>query len=344
MDRLDTIGIVRWGELGGVSEKTGIGNRVGDPRGRPRARLWVTRLMMGAAVTAALGGCTAELADALRSRLPGGDRVPPEAARKIGKTAGDAVNSEVMPQIVDHLGDVAFQITLKTCKPSNSPTAKRAADRVSRLIIDAVGDSPYADTGRQFTWRVEVVEDESANAIAYPGGKIIINSGLLTFAAKHGGNAADAWVATALTHEVAHALRRHVTEAVEQALGDSLDLTGAGLQLSARDLNPKQTAALLGAMGVPYEGATLISFARDKESEADHIGLLLMARAGYDPHGALDFWQQQAKDRPHSATPEFLSLHPTDATRIDQLKDWMPEAAAQLKIPHAEDGRIGLRD
>jgi predicted Zn-dependent protease len=341
MDRLDTVGATGRGELGGVSESRGIRYFSLDKRSTPRA-FWAVRMTLGAALMVALGGCTANLADAVRERLPGGDHIPPEAAQKIGKAAGDTIDAKMMPKIVDHLGDVAFEIKLKTCKRSDSPTAKRTAEGVSQRIIKAVEDTPYADTGRQFAWRVEVVDDEDVNAMAFPGGKIIVNSGLVTFATA-GGDAADAWVATALAHEVTHALARHATEAVKQALGDTLDLTGTGMRLTARDLSPKQAAALLGAMGVPYEGAVLISFAREKESEADHNGLLLMAHAGYDPGFALDFWQRRAgRTTASGLVPEFLSLHPTDAKRISQLRDWIPEAKAQMKAT-GEDGRLGLR-
>ncbi len=337
MDRLDTVEATGRGELGGVSESRGVRHFAVDNRA---AAVWMTRMMLGAALMAAIGGCTANLADAVRERLPGGEYVPPEAAQKVGEVTGAAIDTQVMPKVVDHLGDVAFEIKLRTCKLSDSPTAKRTAERVSQRIIKAVEDTRYADTGRQFAWRVVVVENEEVNAMAFPGGKIIVNSGLMTFATR-GGDAADAWVATAVAHEVTHAVARHATDAVKQALGDTLDLSGAGMRLSEHDLSPKQAAALLGAMGVPYEGAVLISFAREKESEADHIGLLLMARAGYDPRFALDFWKQQAEGTIASShLQEFLSLHPTDAKRISQLRDWMPEAKAQLKAS-AEDGRLG---
>lgn len=178
------------------------------------------------------------------------------------------------------------------------------ADAVTRELGAAPGD-----------WEVTVFVDESANAFALPGGKIGVNTGMLDVAEN------QHQLATVIAHEVAHVLAKHANERVSTSFA-----TDAGLQLigalSGADSGTKQT--LLGLLGVGAQVGILLPYGRVQESEADLLGLDLMARAGFDPQASVQLWQNMRSTG--SGPPEFLSTHPSGQTRIAGLRDRMPQA------------------
>ncbi len=130
-------------------------------------------------------------------------------------------------------------------------------------------------------------------------------------------------------HEIAHAIAEHGGERMSQGL--IAELGGIGLALALED-KPKETQALwMTAFGIGTQLGVMLPFSRLHESEADHLGLIFMAMAGYNPQGAVDFWKRMAAQKAGSALPEFLSTHPSDATRIENLKKLMPEALKYYK-------------
>ncbi|MBM3308225.1 MAG: M48 family metallopeptidase [Candidatus Eisenbacteria bacterium] len=169
-----------------------------------------------------------------------------------------------------------------------------------------------------YRWEFALIEDDStANAFCMPGGKIAVYTGILPVTRDATG------LAVVVGHEVAHAIANHGGERMSQLL--LAQLGGMALSRAVRE-KPEQTQELLMlAYGVGANVGVLLPYSRRHESEADRIGLILMAQAGYDPAAAVPFWQRMAA-RGGGAPPEFLSTHPSHATRIEDLRSWLPEA------------------
>jgi predicted Zn-dependent protease len=208
------------------------------------------------------------------------------------------------------MGQEAYGEVLKKSKVSSDPAAKDQVTRVGRRIAQA--------TGKDYAWEFTVIDDKQVNAFCLPGGKVAVYTGILPIARD------DAGLAAILGHEVAHAVARHGAERVSQQVGVDVLLTGLQAGLGGNPALAQQVTALLGA------GATvgvLLPWSRTQESEADHLGLIYMAKAGYHPAAARDLWvRMEAAAKGQPKPPEFLSTHPYEATRIKQIEAWLPEA------------------
>lgn len=170
-------------------------------------------------------------------------------------------------------------------------------------------------------WEFAVIDDKSPNAFAMPGGKIGFNAGMFAFAPT------DDDIAVILGHEVAHVICRHGSERVSQAMG--VAIAAAVADEATKNSSAKTRGTWMAAVGVGAQYGILLPFSRSHESESDRLGLIFMARAGYDPEAAPAFWTRFSKAG-GSKPPEFLSTHPADSTRVSQLRQWMPEAKAQM--------------
>ncbi|MFZ9978850.1 MAG: M48 family metallopeptidase [Opitutales bacterium] len=170
-------------------------------------------------------------------------------------------------------------------------------------------------------WEFAVIDDKSPNAFAMPGGKIGFNAGMFAFAPT------DDDIAVILGHEVAHVICRHGSERVSQAMG--VAIAAAVADEATKNSSAKTRGTWMAAVGVGAQYGILLPFSRSHESESDRLGLIFMARAGYDPEAAPAFWTRFSKAG-GSKPPEFLSTHPADSTRVSQLRRWMPEAKAQM--------------
>ncbi len=212
---------------------------------------------------------------------------------------------------------------------SQDPREVDPVKRVAARIIEAAKQSKYADIARKFAWEVSVIKDDKTmNAFALPGGKIAVYTGIFPVAKNEAG------LAAILGHEVTHALARHGAERMSQGILAQIGLEAASVALGAYGTNPAAAQATMAALGLGVNVGVLLPFSRSHESEADHIGLLLAAQAGYDPHEAVHVWErmeQLSKGQP----PQFLSTHPGHGTRIKQLEEWMPEA---LSYYHPQPG------
>ncbi len=169
-----------------------------------------------------------------------------------------------------------------------------------------------------YAWEFNLVEGEEVNAWAMPGGKVVVYTGILPVAKDESG------LATIMGHEIAHAVAKHGDERMSQALLAEM----GGLTLStALAKQPAQTRELyMRVFGVGVQVGALLPYSRTQESEADHLGLIFMAMAGYDPNKAVEFWQRMSQMKGGQAPPEFLSTHPSDETRIRKIKERLPEA------------------
>ena len=213
----------------------------------------------------------------------------------------------------------------------NDPKVKQSRDlreiepvkRVAAKIIEAAKRSKYGAMANQFQWEVTVIKDDKMlNAFALPGGKIAVYTGIFPVAKTEAG------LAAVMGHEVVHALARHGAERMSQGqlTNAALQVTGAAVGVGAG--NPALGEATMAALGVGAQVGVLLPFSRKHESEADYIGILLAADAGYDPRESVGLWERMAQLSSGGGSSEFLSTHPSHDTRIDQLKSWMPEAMA----------------
>ncbi|MEO7600173.1 MAG: M48 family metallopeptidase [Opitutus sp.] len=189
--------------------------------------------------------------------------------------------------------------------------------RVAKRLAAAVGDA-----GRGFDWQVSVIRSDQANAFCLPGGKIAVYTGILP----HTQN--EAGLAAVMGHEMAHAIARHGSQ---RLLQNSLTQTVMmGAQLSFTDMDSNQRRMVLAALGAGAQFGVLLPFSRNHESEADELGLLYMARAGYDPREAIAFWERMSESE-SSQPPEFASTHPSHGTRIANLRKLLPRAESEYQ-------------
>lgn len=221
------------------------------------------------------------------------------------------------------LSQQEYQKVLQDSKLSTDPAATAQLRRVGERIAGAVRDF-YAENNMpyQYNWEFNLVQDDSVvNAWCMPGGKIVFYTGIL----KHTKN--EAGMAAVMGHEVAHAIANHGNERMSQSLMQEF---GTAMLSKALADKPAQTQALFqAAVGVGTQLGLVLPFSRMQESEADYIGLVLMAKAGYDPNEAIQFWQRMSAGKA-AHTPEFLSTHPSDARRIEELKRHIPEAMKHI--------------
>lgn len=190
--------------------------------------------------------------------------------------------------------------------------------RIQRAVETYFQQKGLADALQGYKWEFRLVESDEVNAWCMPGGKVVFYTGILPV------TKTEAGVAVVMGHEVAHAIAEHGNERMSQALLAQL----GGMALSqALDKEPQKTRDLwLTVYGLGAQVGVLLPFSRTQESEADHLGLIFMAMAGYDPNEAVSFWQRMSQLKGGQAPPEFLSTHPSDDTRIQNIQRLVPEA------------------
>lgn len=217
---------------------------------------------------------------------------------------------------------------MKTAKLSTNATNTAMVKRVGQNLASAVTTYLKA-AGLQndlqyYTWQFNLVQNQEVNAWCMPGGLICVYEGILPVTQD------EASLAIVLGHEIAHAVARHSAEQMStqmkqqygiQALGSLATILGVGS-------NTVAIGEALAATGLNFAN---LKYSRNHESEADHIGLIFAAMAGYNPQSAITFWQRMASLNQNKNTSEFLSDHPSDATRIQQIQGWMPEALKYYK-------------
>jgi predicted Zn-dependent protease len=209
---------------------------------------------------------------------------------------------------------------------TSGPLPQQVRGIAERLITAAPKvEKYYAETKNipaetdwsSYQWDVNVLQSDEVNAFCLPGGKIAVYTGIVPVAQNADG------LAVVMGHEIAHALLRHGGERMAQQKLVQLGTMAAGMSVS--DMDPQQQQMVMAALGAGAQYGVLLPFSRSHESEADHVGLLLAAAACFNPEEAPKLWERMgalSRQKP----PEFASTHPSDATRIQQLQAWMPEA------------------
>jgi predicted Zn-dependent protease len=216
---------------------------------------------------------------------------------------------------------------MKTNPPSADSAATRRVrqigDRIRKAVEAYAVEKNFTDRLKGYQWEFNLVASPEVNAWCMPGGKVVVYEGLLPVAKT------DAGLAVVMGHEIAHAVAEHGGERMSQGL--LTQLGGMGLAV-ALEKEPAETRNLwLAAFGAGAQVGVLLPFSRTHESEADRLGLIFMAMAGYDPQEAVAFWTRMSESKKGGAPPEFLSTHPSDRTRIEDIRKALPEAMAYYK-------------
>jgi predicted Zn-dependent protease len=225
------------------------------------------------------------------------------------------------------MGYQAFQQVKHHYKICRDPALNAEVTRVGKRIAAAAHRPDYR-------WEFVVFDSKEANAFCLPGGKVGVFTGILKYTKNEGG------LATVISHEVAHALARHAGERLSQSM--LAQVGGIGLGAALGGMSPVAGQAIMEGYSLGTQLGILLPYSRTQEYEADHIGLILMAKAGYDPEQALEFWQRMMVKDKDVKLPQFLSTHPNDATRLRELRAFLPEARkyyvpvreAQAPHPH----------
>jgi predicted Zn-dependent protease len=211
---------------------------------------------------------------------------------------------------------------LKDNKLSTDAVASKQVSAVGRRIRAAV-EQYFKEQGMSselsgYAWEFNLVQNDELNAWCMPGGKVVFYTGILPVCKDDNG------IAVVMGHEVAHAVAKHGAERMSEGLLAQM----GGMALSAAlQSKPEQTQALwMTAFGLGAQYGVMLPHSRNQESEADHLGLIFMAMAGYDPGGAVSFWERMAAKSGGDKPPEFMSTHPSDQTRIDDIRALLPEA------------------
>jgi predicted Zn-dependent protease len=231
-------------------------------------------------------------------------------------------NSEIIP-VVNQQYDSIVRNSRLSKDQTQTAMVKNVGAKIQHAVERYMAQNNMSSQLSGFKWEFNLIEDpKTVNAWCMPGGKVAFYTGIMPICQDESG------VAVVMGHEVAHAIANHGRERMSQGLVANLGLSTLS---AAMGQNPGMTKQImLQAVGVGTQ-IGMLKFSRQHESEADKIGLIFMAMAGYDPNKAVDFWQRMDKMSGGGAPPEFLSTHPSHSTRISDLKASMPEAMKYYK-------------
>ena len=200
---------------------------------------------------------------------------------------------------------------------------KRVGTKVQNAVERYFASSGLSEHLANYQWEFNLVEDKQVNAWCMPGGKVVVYTGILPVAK------GEAGLAVVMGHEIAHAIAEHGNERMSQGLMAQMGGVALSTALSTQTAATQQLWMSVYGVGAQY--GAILPYGRMQESEADHLGLIFMAMAGYDPNEAISFWQRMSAQKSGQAPPEFLSTHPSDTTRIENIRRLIPEAMKQYK-------------
>ena len=221
------------------------------------------------------------------------------------------------------MGVTAYEETLAEETPTKHTALQELVQRVGDRIAKVAGRPEY-------DWEFRVIESAEANAFALPGGKVAVYEGILPICSNEAG------LAVVMSHEIAHALARHGGERMSQASVSGVVEKAVATVTKNRD--EKQREMILAAYGAASKYGVILPYSRQQEAEADHIGLLLMAEAGYDPAEAPRFWKRFAAVNAGEKPAEFMSTHPSDESRAAALEELLPEANSRYQAAPSKYG------
>jgi len=211
----------------------------------------------------------------------------------------------------------------KSTNQQQTAMVRRCGQRIRKAVETYFAQNNLSAHLNGYNWEFNLVENPQVNAWCMPGGKVVVYTGILPISQNETG------LAVVMGHEIAHAVAEHGSERMSQQM--LAQLGGSALSVVLQE-KPQETQALwMTVYGVGAQLGALLPYSRLQESEADHLGLIFMAMAGYDPRAAISFWQRMAAQKGGQAPPEFLSTHPSDKTRIAKLNQLMPDALKYYK-------------
>ena len=211
----------------------------------------------------------------------------------------------------------------KSTNAKNTEMVKRVGQRLANAVTTYLNNNGLSNEVKQFSWEFNLVQDQSINAFCMPGGKIVVYEGLLPVTRD------EASLAIVLGHEIAHAVAKHSAEQMSKQIRNQYgtQILGGVLSAAGASYGTQQIAQVIAQQGLQFRSP---KYSRDNESEADHMGLIFAAMAGYDPQVAIPFWQRMAAQSGGSSS-DIFSDHPSDAKRIAALQKEMPEALQYYK-------------
>ncbi|OGD22229.1 MAG: peptidase M48 [Candidatus Aminicenantes bacterium RBG_16_63_16] len=232
-------------------------------------------------------------------------------------------DSQLLSMSLDQYGQFLRENKL-SADAAQTDMVKRVGRRIQAAVEMYFAQHNLSRELKAYAWEFNLVEHKDVNAWCMPGGKVVVYTGILPFTQNENG------LAVVMGHEIAHAVARHGNERMSQLLVAQL----GGLALNeALSQKPQQTRSLwMNAFGAGVQVGALLPFSRLQENEADRLGLIFMAMAGYDPNGAVVFWQRMSQ-KAGGKPPEFLSTHPADETRIRKIRAGLPEALTYYRKP-----------
>ncbi len=208
-------------------------------------------------------------------------------------------------------------------KMKKARMVKRVGGKIQKAVEIFFAEKGMSAELKGYEWEFNLIESKDVNAWCMPGGKVVVYTGILPIAQGETG------LAVVMGHEIAHAIAKHGSERMSQGL--IAQMGGMALSMAVKE-QPEGTQKLwMTAFGVGAQYGVILPYSRTHESEADRLGLVFMAMAGYDPHEAVGFWQRMAENKGGKAPPEFMSTHPSDETRISKIKEAIPEAMKHYK-------------
>ena len=239
--------------------------------------------------------------------------VPLTGRKQISLVGDSEVNTSAAQSYRQLLSDPATKVIKGT---DDAQRVKRVGDQLATAIEGYLKANGYGDQ-YSFQWEFNLIQSKEVNAWCMPGGKVAVYSGILPITMD------DAGLATVMGHEIGHAIARHSAERISQQRAAQ---AGGALVGVASSNKSSTTQAIVNQLYGVGGQLVLLKYSRNQESEADRLGLTFMAMAGYDPNSAVLFWQRMAAQNKGGAPPEFLSTHPADETRIQDIKNRIPEA------------------
>ncbi|MBK0382589.1 M48 family metallopeptidase [Pedobacter sp. SD-b] len=244
----------------------------------------------------------------------------PLTGRRQANLVSDTEMQQMAAQSYNQLlSDPSTKVVNNTAQ---SRKVKEIGGKIATAVTKFMNENGYADQIAGYKWEFNLIDSKEVNAWCMPGGKVAVYTGILPV------TLTDAGLATVMGHEIAHAVAKHSNERysnqmIAQGLGSVL---GGAITNSQAGMN-----VFNQVFGIGAQAGVLLPNSRKQESEADRLGLTFMAMAGYDPAKAVEFWQRMMAQNKGQAPPEFLSTHPSDATRISDIKKYLPEALKYYK-------------
>ncbi|KGE13596.1 M48 family metallopeptidase [Sphingobacterium deserti] len=254
----------------------------------------------------------------LAATLASCSTVPVSGRRQLSLVSDDQIQQQASTAYKEFLNSSSTKVITGT---SNAAQVKNVGNKIAAAVNQYLSSQGLAQQFN-FNWEFNLVESSDVNAWCMPGGKVAVYTGILPFTANEAG------LATVMGHEIAHAIARHSMEQMSNQYAVQVGAQVLGVATSGK--NTLIRGLVNNAYGIGGQLA-MLKYSRSNESEADQLGLVFMAMAGYNPESAVAFWERMASAKAASSTPEFLSTHPSDARRINDIQKLIPQAMQYYK-------------